>query len=149
MTEKILIINLLNDWCISKGRYGITVPYLIGYLKLYHDKSYDLNHLCTFLTQNDQLIQLNWCEDLYEFIIGYKKAEDTPLNMLPKIGNLHFQTEKVSNHVKNESELLQWLIERYSDPVENENYSRNIDLEEWEPFSIDDEKYMEKIAIVL
>ena len=72
--------KLINYWCNEKGRYGMTIPFLIGAERLSREMT--IKSLLTEIKESDSKFLISSCGDLDEYVIGTHKPEYAYINSL-------------------------------------------------------------------
>ena len=142
--------KLIKYWCNDLGRYGLTIPFLIGFVRLERKKPE-----ITILSFLDEIqttkvakeILISYCDDLDEYVIGLNKAEYPNIKSLPRIGGFVINSEILEKHA-NVTELMEYLSEIYLDKVKLSKYSKEYDTENWSGFTENDLSIIRKIIVV-
>jgi len=129
-----LIKKLIQQWCVDKGRYGLTIPFLVGAEKEFGDvKEYNFEVLFKDLSNADTKYLISYCNDLKEYVIGLPKSESPPLNMLKHFGSIYINASELEDSKSLES-LKDHIKDPYLNLIHQERYSKNMDTEKWGSF---------------
>lgn len=137
--EKSLWRNLIYLWCETKGKYGLTLPFLIGAERKFgRGEDFDMDELFKELQLAPQPYFISRCDDLEEFIIGLPKREYSFLGSLQRYGSLYINTPFLED-MESISKIQEQLTLIYQKHIEAEKYSKNIGYDEWGYFDEYDE----------
>ncbi|WP_100616370.1 hypothetical protein [Confluentibacter citreus] len=138
------IKNLIYSWCIEEDRYGLTLPNIIGAVRLMTEKeNYSIIDFFNELPNVEIDIKISSCGDLEEFVFGTFKREDAPKNYYKQINSIYFSTSEID--VNNYEELISLFIENYSDKIDNGFYSKNYYTKEWSDLTEEDIEFLKSI----
>ncbi|MAN28094.1 MULTISPECIES: hypothetical protein [Mesonia] len=134
--------KLINYWCNEKGRYGMTIPFLIGAERLSREMT--IKSLLTEIKESDSKFLISSCGDLDEYVIGTHKPEYAYINSLKNFGSLIINDDELEK-IKTMKELIEKMENEYLEKTENELYSKNYDSGEWTAFEDSDIELIESI----
>tara|TARA_R110001583_G_scaffold195383_2_gene372463 strand:+ start:718 stop:1161 length:444 start_codon:yes stop_codon:yes gene_type:complete len=138
------IKNLIYSWCITNDRYGLTLPNIIGAVRLKtENKSYSITDFFNELPNVEIDIKISSCGDLEEFVIGTFKREDAPKKYYNEINSIYYSTSEIE--VNSYEELTSIFIEKYSDKVDNGLYSKDYYTKEWNDLNEEDIEFLKNI----
>jgi len=137
--EKSLWRNLIYLWCETKGKYGLTLPFLVGAEREFgRGEDFDISQLFKELQLASQPYCISRCDDLEEFIIGLPKREYPFLKSLQRYGSLYINTPFLE-HLDSIGHIQEQLALIYEKYIELKKYSKNIGYDEWGYFDEYDE----------
>lgn len=132
--EKSLWRKLVYQWCEIDGRYGLTLPFLIGAEKEFGSgDGFDIDVLFKELQGSPQPYIISKCSDLDEYIVGLPKKEYPYLGSLTKYGSLYINSQDLDG-LDSIDQIRMQLILLYEKPIGDNKYSKTIGFEEWTPF---------------
>ncbi|MFI1770220.1 hypothetical protein [Thalassobellus citreus] len=134
--------KLINYWCNKKGRYGLTIPFLIGAERL--SRELTIESLLIEIKESDSKYLISSCGDLDEYVIGIHKPEYAYINSLKNFESLIINDNKLEK-VKTIDELIEIMENEYLEITENGLYSKNYDSGEWTSFNDSDMELIENI----
>ena len=138
------IKSLIYSWCVKEDRYGLTLPNIIGSIRLKTDnENYSINDFFNELPDVEIDIKISSCGDLDEFVFGTFKREDAPKEYYNQINNIYYSTNEIS--VNNYEELISYFKEKYSDKIDNGLYSKNYYTKEWSDLNREDIEFSKNI----
>lgn len=139
MTELILKNTLwqtiINQWCTVYGRYGLTLPFIIGAEKEYgRGSAFTIKTLFIELQASQQPYVISQCSDLEEYIIGLPKTEYPYLGSLPKYGSLYINNQTLEDLASIEAiqGQLKFMYEKF---ILESKYSKSTESEKWISFT--------------
>ena len=135
--------NLIENWCNNQGRYGLTIPFLVGTEQLNRDIT--ISSLLQEIADSDLNYFISGCADLNEYVIGLQKVEYAYLGSLRKLGALVLNDNDFDD-VENLNELIQMMENEYQNLINNGCFSKNYDSGEWSGFDNDDLAFIESIG---
>ena len=124
--------KLIKIWCEDKGRYGLTIPFLIGSERLNGEMT--IGSFLKEVVDSDMDYFISDCEDLDEYVIGLQKSEYAYLGSLKRIGFMVLNDSDLE-HIENLEELVQIMENEYQGLIDNEYYSKDYDSGEWSNFN--------------
>mgnify|MGYP003677165225 CR=1 FL=1 len=127
--------QLINYWCDEKGRYGLTIPFLVGAERLKREMT--IESLFREIKESNSNYLISNCGDLNEYVIGTHKAEYAYINSLNKIDSLILNDNELEK-VKTIEELIEKMEIEYQHLIENELYSKDYNSCEWMNFNDND-----------
>lgn len=136
MNQRIFLRKLIYNWCNEYGRYGLTIPYLIGSIKLMKKDNYTINDLFEDLVNIDIIVKISYCADLDELIIGTFKTEDAPLEYYNQLNNNIYFVD--NEYFKDFTELITFCKNEYSNKLRESLFSKNIENGVWQKFDKND-----------
>lgn len=138
------IKNLIYSWCIKEDRYGLTLPNIIGAVRLKtENKNYSISDFFNELPDVEIDIKISSCGDLEEFVIGTFKREDGPKKYYNQINSIYYSTNEIE--VNNYEELISFFKEKYSDKIDNGLYSKDYYTKEWSDLKEEDIEFLKNI----
>jgi len=135
--------NLIENWCNDKGRYGLTIPFLVGAERLNGEMT--IGSLLQEIIDSDLMYFISSCGDLDEYVIGLQKPEYAYIDSLKKIGSLAINDSDLED-AQNIDELIAIMENEYQDFIDNGCYSKNYDTEEWADFDENDLAFIESVG---
>lgn len=129
--------KLVNNHCIKKGQYGLTIPYLVGAEQSFKRSNFSIDLLFDEIKICQQEIIISFCSDLNEYIIGTYKKEYPNINDLKRFGFL-FINDPVPDNFSNYLKLRAFLTQKYDSRIKNHKYSIDYQTNEWNMFDNDD-----------
>lgn len=127
--------KLIYHWCNEKGRYGLTIPFLIGAERL--SRELTIESLLTEIKESNSKFLISSCGDLNEYVIGTHKHEYAYINSLKNFGSLIINDNKLEK-IKTMEELIKKMENEYLEKTENKLYSKNYYSGEWTTFEDND-----------
>ncbi|QCE40950.1 hypothetical protein [Psychroserpens sp. NJDZ02] len=127
--------KLINYWCDEKGRYGLTIPFLVGAERIKREMT--IESLLREIKESDSAFLISGCGDINEYVIGTYKTEYPFINSLNKIDSLILNDNELEK-VKTIEELIEKMEIEYQDLIENEFYSKDYNSFEWINFNDND-----------
>jgi len=111
---------------------GLTIPFLIGSIKLLEGKSVTISEFITELidSENENRTTIMKCGNIGEYVIGIMDMESElyyhkfPKSLFVEFNNLAVKDNSLNN-CKSIEDLITFMEGRYCDKVENEKYSKN------------------------
>jgi len=138
------IKNLIYSWCITNDRYGLTLPNIIGAVRLKtENKNYSITDFFNELPNVEIDIKISSCGDLEEFVIGTFKREDAPKKYYNEINSIYYSTSEIQ--INSYEELTSIFREKYSDKVDNGLYSKDYYTKEWNDLNEEDIEFLKNI----
>ncbi|RAJ17352.1 hypothetical protein LX77_03898 [Gelidibacter algens] len=138
------IKNLIYSWCIKEDRYGLTLPNIIGAVRLKTEKkNYSITDFFNELPNVEIDIKISSCGDLEEYVIGTFKSEDAPKNYYNQINSIYYSTSEID--VKNYEELISLFRKKYSDKIDSGLYSKDYYTKEWSDLNEEDIEFLNNI----
>ncbi len=126
------IKKLIINWCEERGKYGITLPYMVGAIRLKTgNEKYSAEDFFNDIPNVELDVVISICNELgskYEYIIGtftreYSEASCYKKEPVYLNGNIE---SKEKSLIDNDYQyLISFLTEKYSDKIEQEIYSKN------------------------
>ncbi len=126
--------RLIETHCIEKGRYGFTIPFLVGAERQFSRPDFDINTLFNEIKESNKQIIISNCADLDEYILGFHKREYSNINDLSRYKSLYVNSEKLEEF-KDYLELLIYLKNKYDKIIDENKYSIDYDTKKWEAFN--------------
>lgn len=138
------IKKLIYHWCINEDRYGLTLPYIIGAIRLkLQDESYSIADFFNELPDVDVDIKISSCEDLEEFVFGTFKREDAPKKYYSQVNSIYYSKNQID--INTYDELISFFKENYSNKIDNGLYSKNYYTKEWSDLDKEDIEFLNSI----
>jgi len=138
------IKNLIYNWCIEEDRYGLTLPNIIGAVRLKTNyENYSIKEFFNELPEVQLDIKISSCGDLEELVFGTFKREDAPKHYYNKINSIYYSKNEIE--VNNYEELISLFNAQYSDIIDQGFYSKNYYTKEWNNFNDEEIKYLNSI----
>lgn len=142
--------KLIKYWCKDLGRYGLTIPFLIGFVRLERK-----NPEITILSLLDEIqttriakeILISHCDDLDEYVVGLNKAEYPNIKSLPRMGGFVINSDILEKYT-NVAELMEFLSGIYLDKVKQSKYSKEYGTENWSDFTENDLSIIRKFIVL-
>ena len=134
--------KLIHYWCTKrkpKG-YGLTLPFLVGATKLS-----TIEELITEISniETSESIILRFCGDLEEYVLSLDDSSYPLTNHLSGQNNLLYDDEKIESF-KTFTEVIEFLNNKYSETINGELFSKNMQTNEWKTFSSEDIDFISK-----
>lgn len=139
-----LITSLIYNWCCIKDRYGLTLPYLIGAIRLKSkNDEYSIENFFNELPLTEIDVLISFCSDIDEIVIGTFKNNNAPKKFYDKINSIYMIKKELN--IETYHQLKNLFIKKYSGKVLNNNYSKNYYNGEWNPFDYEDIEFINTI----
>jgi hypothetical protein len=126
--------RIICDFCINKDRYGLTLPNIIGLIRLKNEGNYSIDNFFSDLTNLE--IKISFCSDLDEYVFGTFKRNDAPKKYYNQINSIYYSTNEID--VNNYEELISLFREKYSNKIDSGLYSKNYYTKEWSGLNDED-----------
>lgn len=145
MIDSVTYINkLIYNWCIRDGRYGLTLPNIIGSIRYYNNNvDYSIESFFKDLPNVDLDIKISSCPDLDEFVFGTFKREDAPKNYYNEVNSIFYSENELN--VNSYEDLISLFEEKYSNKTENGLYSKNYYTKEWTDLTKEDIDFLKSM----
>lgn len=136
--------QLLSFWCHTKGRTGLTIPFIIGLNKKFNlNKSiFDTKSLLLAIYDDVELesepILVRYCSDMDEYILGLDEKVWPIKNHFKNIGTICLANEELENDINNINELVDFFDRRYSALIEKSQFSK-VGRNKWSTFTHENE----------
>ena len=144
MKENIFFEKLIKYWCEDEGFFGLTIPFLVGAEKKETGrKHFDINLLLEEIRISDNKYVISFCKEMDEFIIGTHKSNYPNINSLKSYNSLLINKEKLEFH-DSFKELKDCLIEKYSEKIKNNDFSKDYYTKKWSYFTKKDLETIQK-----
>ncbi len=138
------IKKLIHHWCIKEDRYGLTLPNIIGAIRLIsQDKSYSFDDFFNELPDVDIDIKISFCGDLEEYVFGTFKREDATKKYYNQVNSIYYSKNQID--INNYDELISFFKENYSDKIDNGLYSKNYYTKKWSDLDKEDIEFLNSI----
>jgi len=138
------IKKLIYHWCIKEDRYGLTLPNIIGAIRLKsQDKSYSIDDFFNELPDVDIDIKISSCGDLEEYVFGTFKREDAPKKYYNQVNSIYYSKSQID--INDYDELISFFKENYSDKIDNGLYSKNYYTKKWSDLDKEDIEFLNSI----
>lgn len=139
--------KLIDFWCNELGRYGLTIPFIIGAeILLTNNYNFDIETLLQEIKNGEDIYFISNCNDLNEVVIGLKKNEYANLDSYKNYGSLYINYNELEKF-ENFEDILRYLNDNYSTYIAENKFSKKYDSAEWGNFSEQDLKYIENSKI--
>lgn len=137
--------KLIENWCDKLGRYGLTIPYIVGAYRLFIP-NFRVKDLIEEINSNkvERKVILSFCDDLDELILGYHKNNYPPINQLKSMGSLLILNDELEK-INDLSELIIELEEKFNDKIMNKQFSKDIENHNWSDFNTTEENEIKEI----
>ena len=122
---------------------GLTIPFLIGAIKLLDRRTLTVSEFINELINSEQKVTIMKCDDIGEYVIGTldyeseKFYEKSSNSLYRKFKNLFVIDDSLSEYKSIES-LIDFMERKYSEIVMNKKYSKNAG--QWTDFTEQDIK---------
>lgn len=128
--------KLIYSWCRKrkpKG-YGLTLPFLVG--------ATDLTSVSELLDdirsrQTPEKVIIRFCQDRQEYVLSLDDVLHPVSTHLSGENNLLYDDDYIES-IKLFSKVVDYISEKYSAPINQGLYSKNMKTNEWEVFSEED-----------
>ncbi|TXD82932.1 hypothetical protein ESY86_11850 [Subsaximicrobium wynnwilliamsii] len=127
--------NLIDFWCNEKGRYGLTVPFLVGAERL--TRRTTIKSLLNEINESDSDFIISNCGDLDEYVVGTHKPEYAYINTLKRFDSLILNDNELAK-AKTIKELIEKVENKYKYLIENGLYSKDYNSGKWTAFNNED-----------
>jgi len=134
--------NLIDYWCNEKGRYGLTIPFLVGAERLTREMT--IESLLNEIKESDSKYLISSCGELNEYVIGIHKPEYAYINSLKQFDSIILNDSELEK-VKTMEELIAKIEKEYQDLTENELYSKDYNSGKWTNFNNEDLELIETV----
>jgi hypothetical protein len=139
--------QLVDNWCLKDGKYGLTIPYLVEAERRYANrKDFVIEQLIDEVCDARQIYVISNCGDLDEYVIGLVRAEYPPVHLLKTFGNLAINDVELEK-LNSVFELKQLLFDLYEKNIENLLVSKNYYTGEWSNFDQEDQENITKAIV--
>ena len=138
--------KLINIWCVVEGHYGLTIPNIIGSVRLNtHMKNYNIEHFFNEVFELNKVLKISYCGDLEELIIGTFKNTDGQKDYYDNLGPIYFTKSIFEKEVSNYQDLIDYFKKEYSIKIEEELYSKDYYTKKWIKLTDEDKLLHDKI----
>ncbi len=138
------IKKLIYNWCIKEDRYGLTLPCIIGAIRLKTKKEdYSIDIFFNELPKVEIDIKISYCGDIEEFVIGTFKREDAPKNYYNQVKSIFYSKNEIN--INTYIELISFFKENYSDKIDNSLYSKNYYTKKWSEMNEEDFEFLKNM----
>lgn len=138
--------RLISHWCAQLGRYGLTLPYLIGAgHKLQKNTDLKVGELLKEICESNKKIVLSYCNDLDEFILGLPKGEYGFIDNVQHFGSLYVFSDKLDDYKTLEA-LTLFFENTYEKNFSQNLYSKDYDTGSWADFTVEETEEIKKTA---
>lgn len=138
--------KIIDYWCESQERFGLTIPYLVGVERIFAGRT-DFNNKDLLSEINDSKFDkkyiISFCGDLAEYVIGLDRPEYPYIKSLPHFDSLVVNDPDLEK--KNLDELSDYLDELYHYKIDEELFSIDYCSLEWSKFNLDEIKEITEI----
>lgn len=145
MSKRIKYLSkIIYYWCISQNSYGLTLPNIIGIIRVKaKNENYSIDNLFNELQEVDLDIKISFCNNLDEFVFGTFKREDAPKKYYSKINSIYFSINEIK--ITNYEELINFFKEKYKYNIDNGYYSKNYYTKEWSGLDLESIEILNKL----
>ncbi|EKT4502337.1 hypothetical protein [Flavobacterium psychrophilum] len=127
-----VIPKLIDYSCEQQGRYGFSIPFLIGAERyVTKNNDYSINDLLNDLKNSEIKYFISNCKELDEIIIGHHKTEYPHFADLKNYNSVYINDIDFLENTVNFQELINCITELYSCKIENELFSKNYYTRKW------------------
>jgi hypothetical protein len=131
--------ELLEYCCEQNGRYGYSIPFLIGAERyVTNNVEYSIMDLLVDLKISEKKYFISNCNDLDKIIIGHHKSEYPYFGDLKNYESIYINGIEFLENTKNFEEFTKCIIDKYSSLVEEELFSKNYYTNNWGKLSDSD-----------
>ena len=137
--------KLIENWCDKLGRYGLTLPYIIGAYRLF-TPNFTIKELIEEInnSNSERKVILSFCDDLNKLILGYHKNNYPPINQLKSMGSILIWNDDLEK-IDKLSELIIELEEKFDEKIINKQFSKDIENHIWKDFDESEQIEIENI----
>ena len=130
--------ELIEYWCDELGRYGLTLPFLIGAERIKTNlEDFEITDLLEELRDSNEKYFISDCGDLGEQVIGLHKQEYANAEFYKNYGSLYINSDELEK-LNSFEEICDFLENKYSSNINSEEFSKNYYTGNWENFSQED-----------
>lgn len=142
--SSVYIKKLIFNWCIRDDNYGLTLPNIIGAVRLNtNDINYTIERFFQNLPQVDLDIKISFCPDLEEYVFGTFKREDAPKNYYNEVNSIFYSKNELN--INSFAELISFFENEYKDKIEDGKYSKNYYTKKWSGLTKKDIDFLNSI----
>lgn len=150
--RKLFWIEYIELYCIENGLTGLTIPNIIGSVRLNTSfKDYSINDFLTEVINEEYEIIISNCTDLDEIVIGKFKGWNAPKSYYENIGSIYYSKNDFKIENFEFKDLVDVLEFRYNSKINNEKYSKDLKSNSWLNLTLEDKqnhmKVIEKLRI--
>jgi|SRR5690554_383357 len=129
----------INLYCLDKGQTGLTIPNIIGSVRLNTTfRNYSImDFLNEVLNENFEIL-ISKCSEIDELVFGKFKNWDAPKNYYKNINSIHFSQSHFQAEIKELRDLAIELESQYNNRIVNRTYSKDEGI--WINLTLEDEK---------
>lgn len=128
--------QLIYDWCVKEGKYGLTIPYLVGACEIVEpENKFKIESLLKEINQKEfeQKVIISYCNDLDEYIVGFRVENYPSFDSMKKYDNLYLWDNDLEQKDSLES-VINYLIDRYESKINEGHYSKDYYTLKWSGF---------------
>lgn len=142
--SSVYIKKLLYSWCIRDDNYGLTLPNIIGAVRLdSNDMNYTIERFFQDLPKVDLHIKISSCPDLKEYVFGTFKREDAPKNYYDEVNSIFYSKNELN--ITSFAELITFFENEYKNKIENGKYSKDYYTKKWSGLTKEDIDFLNSI----
>lgn len=142
--SSVYIKKLIYSWCIRDDNYGLTLPNIIGAVRLNtNNTNYTIERFFQNLPKVDLHIKISFCPDLEEYVFGTFKREDAPQNYYNEINSIFYSKNELN--INSFAELISFFENEYKDKIEDGKYSKDYYTKKWSGLSKKDIDFLNSI----
>ena len=124
--------KLIDYWCIEEEHNGLTIPNIIGAVKLNTEKiDFNIEMFFDEISQSKEVLKIRFCGDLDEFVIGRFKKTDAPKHYYENQNTLYYNKRDFETEISSYDDLKNYFNNLYRDKIKNELYSKDYYTKEW------------------
>lgn len=139
--SKLFWKEYINLYCIEKGQTGLTIPNIVGSVRLNTNfTEYTINDLLTEIIEDDSEILISFCNNIDELVLGKFKNWNAPKNYYQNIDSIYFSKKDFLKPISELNHLILELEYRYNDKIQNKTYSKDEKTNLWIKTSEEDQQ---------
>lgn len=142
--SSVYIKKMIYSWCIRDDNYGLTLPNIIGAVRLNtNNTNYTIKRFFQVLPKVDLHIKISFCPDLEEYVFGTFKREDAPKNYYNEINSIFYSKNELN--INSFEELISFFENEYKDKIEDGKYSKDYYTKKWSGLTKKDIDFLNSI----
>ena len=115
--------RLLDYWCHKKGRYGLTIPFMVGAIKA-KDIEEIFNEIRFGDDQRPYPVVLNFCKEIDEYVLSMPSAPKKYFDDCKAFERLCIDDDKLEN-LDTFEQLLVFMNAKYDKYIKAGTYSKD------------------------
>lgn len=130
--SKLFWKEYINIYCIEKGQTGLTIPNLVGSVRINTDfTEYTIKDLLTEIIEEEFEIKISYCNDIDEYVIGKFKNWNSPKNFYQNINSIYYSKNQFKKSINELNHLILEFEIHYNDKIKNKTYSKDEKNNTW------------------